>query len=64
MAEKNLKSTILELEKIVAWFEKQEEVDVEAGLEKVKTGVALIKSARSKIKNLKNEFEKVKKDLE
>ncbi len=51
------------LEKIVAWFEQQEEVDVEAGLIKVKEGAALIKELKEKLKKVENEFEEIKKDL-
>ena len=35
----NLKDSLKKLNDIVAWFEKQEEVDVEAGLGKVKEHV-------------------------
>lgn len=64
MAKNNLKESLQELEQIIDWFEKQEEVDVEAGLEKVKQGVSLIKSSKTRLKKLENEFETVKQDLE
>lgn len=65
MQDKNkLKNSLKKLEEIVEWFDKQEEVDVEAGLEQVKEGVALIKASRERLKKLENEFEEVKKGLE
>ena len=44
MAEKtlNLKDSLKKLNEIVGWFEAQEEIDVEAGLEKVKQGITTI----------------------
>ncbi len=38
----NLKESLGKLNDIVAWFEEQEEVDVEVGLEKVKEGAKLV----------------------
>ncbi len=64
MEKNNLKQSLQKLEQIISWFENQEEVDVEAGLEKVKQGVGLIKASRSRLKKLENEFEAVKQDLE
>ncbi|MBI3458910.1 exodeoxyribonuclease VII small subunit [Candidatus Azambacteria bacterium] len=61
---KNLKDSLKKLKEIVEWFDKAEEVDIEAGLEKIKEGTALIKESRLTLKNLENEFEKVKNDLE
>lgn len=64
MTKNSLKDSLKKLKGIIAWFDEQEEVDVEAGLEKVKEGAQLIKESRAELKNLENEFEKVKKDLE
>ncbi len=64
MAKNNLKESLQELEKIISWFEEQEEIDVEAGLEKVKEGVKLIKGSKARLRSLENEFEEVKNDLE
>jgi len=44
-------------------IDEQEEVDVEAGLEKVKEGAVLIKESRRRLRELENEFEKVKESL-
>lgn len=64
MEKNKLKNLLKELEGIIKWFDAQEEVDVEAGLDKVKQGVALIKTGRERLKEIENEFEKVKKELE
>ena len=59
----NLTETMKKLRTITEWFESQEEVDVEKGLEKVKEGADLIKTSRERLKELENEFEEVKKKL-
>jgi len=60
----NLSESLKKLEKIAQWFESQEEVDVEKGLDKVKEGVELIKLSKDRLKKIENEFEEVKKELE
>jgi exodeoxyribonuclease VII small subunit len=62
--EVNLTQSLKKLEEIVEWFESQEEVDVEKGIEKVKEGALLIKASRERLKKVENEFEEVKKELE
>jgi len=62
--ETNLTQSLKKLEEIVAWFENQEEVDVEKGLEKVREGAGLIKASKKRLKKAENEFEEVKKELE
>lgn len=52
------------LEGIADWFEKEEAVDVEKGLEKVKEGVVLIKALRGRLKEVQNEFNEIKAGLE
>jgi len=64
MAKNNFKDSIKKLKEIVEWFENQEEVDIELGLEKVKEGASLIKESKEQLKDIENEFEKVKKGLE
>lgn len=59
----NLSETIKKLRSITAWFESQQEIDVEKGLEKIKEGADLIKASRERLKALENEFEEVKKKL-
>lgn len=60
----SLGESLKKLETIVSWFDDQEEVDVEQGLEKVKEGVELIKVSKARLKEVENEFEVVKKELE
>ena len=59
----NLSETMKKLREIAGWFEQQEEIDVEKGLEKVKEGALLIKTSRERLKELENEFEEVRKKL-
>lgn len=65
MADKkfNLKESLRKLNEIVDWFESQEEVDVEAGLEKVKEGAALVKDCKICLAGIENEFEKIRKEV-
>lgn len=63
MEKLNLTESLKKLEEINAWFENQEEVDVEKGLEKVKEGVALVKVSRERLEKIENEFEEVRKEL-
>lgn len=60
----NLTQSLKKLEEIVEWFESQDEVDVEKGLDKVREGVKLIKASKERLKKVENEFEEVKKELE
>ncbi|MFA5986355.1 MAG: exodeoxyribonuclease VII small subunit [Parcubacteria group bacterium] len=62
-AKSNLTKNLKEIEEIVTWFEKQDEVDVEQGIEKVKIGAKLIKESKKRLQEIENEFEEVKKDL-
>lgn len=65
MADKkfNLKESLRKLNDIVDWFENQEEVDVEAGLEKVKEGAKLVKDCKTRLAEVQNEFEKIRKEV-
>ena len=64
MDKSNLSESLKKLEAISDWFDNQEEVDVEKGLEKVKEGVELIKISRARLREVENEFNDVKKELE
>ncbi len=64
MKKTHLGESLKKLESIVEWFDAQEEVDVEKGLEKVREGVTLIKESKARLKEVENEFEEVKKELE
>ena len=60
----NLSESLKKLEEISAWFDEQEEIDLEKGLVKVKEGAKLIKESRAKLKNIENEFEEIKAEME
>lgn len=60
----SLGESLKKLESITAWFEEQEEIDVEKALEKVKEGVLLIKTSKERLREVENEFEIVKKELD
>ena len=61
---KNLSDNLKKLSEITEWFENQEEVDVEEGLQKVKEAVGLIKASKERLKAVENEFEEIKKEVD
>ncbi|MCX6712716.1 MAG: exodeoxyribonuclease VII small subunit [Candidatus Vogelbacteria bacterium] len=64
MANKSdLNEALKKLSAIVAWFDGQKEVDVEAGLEKVKEGAALVKTCRARLAEIENEFTEVEREI-
>ncbi|HRY62387.1 MAG TPA: exodeoxyribonuclease VII small subunit [Candidatus Paceibacterota bacterium] len=65
MATKNndIGESLKKLEAIASWFEKENEIDVEEGLKKVREGAALIKDLKSRLAEVTNEFEEIKKEL-
>lgn len=66
MAEKpvNLKESLKKLNEIVEWFESQDEIDVEAGLGKIKEGAELVKVCKKRLSEVENEFEQIQRDVE
>ena len=64
MTKTNINDSLKKLAEIAAWFERQKEVDVELGLEKVREGARLIKIARERLREIENEFVEVKKEME
>ena len=60
---KNLNSNLKSLAEITEWFDDQEEIDVEEGLNKVREAVALIKASKERLKKIENEFEEIKKGI-
>jgi len=60
----NLKDSLKKLNGIVAWFEEQEEVDVEAGLEKAKEGAKLVKDCKMRLSEIENEFETIQREAD
>ncbi len=61
---KSLNSNLKRLSEITDWFENQEEIDVEEGLEKVKEAAVLIKASKERLKAVENEFEEIAKEHE
>ena len=61
---KSLSNNLKRLSEITDWFENQEEIDVEGGLEKVKEAAILIKASKERLKAVENEFEEIAKDSE
>ncbi len=62
-AKDNISESLDKLERIIRWFDEQDQVDVQEGLTKVREGAALVKDLRGKLKTVENEFEELKKDL-
>ena len=60
----NINTTLKKLSDIVSWFEKEQEIDVEKGLEYVREGAELIKSARERLSSIENEFKEIKKGIQ
>jgi len=60
---KNLGELIDNLSKISDWFESQEEIDIEVGLQKIKEATTLIKESKKRLKEVENEFEEIKKEI-
>lgn len=60
--EKSLNSNLKRLTEITAWFDAQEEIDVEEGLKLVKEAVGLVKASRERLAGVENEFEELKKE--
>ena len=59
----NLTQSLQKLERIVQWFDEQEEVDVEQGLTKVKDAAKLIKDSKSRLAAIENEFAEIEKEI-
>jgi len=64
MEKNDLSESLNRLNKIVQWFESQEDVDIEKGLEKVKEAMVLIRTSKERFKKIENEFEEIKKEFE
>ena len=63
-SKEKITESLAQLEKIIHWFDEQDQVDVEEGLKKVKEGAELVKSLKQKLKKVENEFEEIKKGLD
>lgn len=60
----NLTENLKKLSEIAAWFENQEQVDVEEGLIKVKEAATLIQESKQRLHAIQNEFVEIKKQIE
>lgn len=61
---KGLNKNLKRLSEIAEWFDTQEEVDVEEGLEKVKEAAELIKLSKDRLREIENEFETIKREID
>lgn len=59
----DISESLKKLEALASWFERENDIDVEEGLKKVKEGAELIKELKLRIAEVTNEFEEIKKDL-
>lgn len=59
----NLSKSLEELNAIVSWFEDQDNVDVEVGLEKVREAAKLIKDSKGRLAEIENEFREIEKEI-
>jgi exonuclease VII small subunit len=59
----SIKDNLKKLSQITEWFEKQGEVDVEEGLNKIKEATTLIKESKERLKQVENEFEEIKRQV-
>ena len=59
----NINEHMKKLRAITEWFESQDEIDIEKGIEKIKEGATLIAESKKRLAELENEFEDVKKKL-
>jgi len=59
----NLTESLAELNAIVEWFDEQENVDVELGLEKVREAAKLIKDSKTRLAQIENEFKEIEKEM-
>ena len=60
----DLSHDLKRLSEIVDWFEQQQDIDIEKGLEKVKEASILIKGSKKRLTEIENEFEEIKKEID
>lgn len=59
----NLTTALAELSAIVGWFDEQDNVDVEQGLDKVREAARLIKESKARLSQIENEFKEIEKEM-
>ncbi len=62
-SETNLTKSLEKLNSIVTWFDEQEDIDVERGLEKVREAARLIKGSKKRLTQIENEFKEIEKEI-
>lgn len=60
----SFKDQLKEIAGILEWFDSQEELDIEAALEKIKKAGELIKMSKNRLVQIENEFKEIKKSTE
>jgi len=60
----SFKHHLQEIGEILEWFDAQEELDVEAALEKIKKAAELIKTSKKRLTEIENEFKEIKGEIE
>ncbi|MBI5147691.1 MAG: exodeoxyribonuclease VII small subunit [Parcubacteria group bacterium] len=60
----SISKLLADLESAIGWFEKQNDLDLEEGLKKVREGADLIKELKKRLQDVENEFSDIKKELE
>jgi exonuclease VII small subunit len=55
--------TLKKLQKIVEWFDAQDDLDLELALQKVREGAKLVASGKARLAAIENEFNEVKQSL-
>jgi hypothetical protein len=60
----NLNNNLKRLAEISAWFDAQDQIDVEEGLKLVREAVGLISTSKERLRAIENEFEEIKKEIE
>ncbi len=60
----NITDNLNKLKEISEWFNNQDTVDVEKGLEKIKIATSLMKESKKRLTELQNEFTEIQKELE
>ena len=60
----DFKNQLKEISAILEWFDAQEELDVEAALEKVRRAGELIQMSKKRLTEIENEFREIKKQAE
>lgn len=62
--EVNLTKSLTELQEIVTWFEEQDNVDVEQGLDKIREAAKLIKGSKLRLSQIQNEFKEIENEMD